>query len=328
MTSSRMKILVTGGSGFLGKHVLRRLIAEGHRATGLARSKESSLIIKELGADVLNGDIEYVARFKDLLGQFDVVVHCAAPVEFWGPWDKYEKGIINASVALANACTEQDVKRFIYISSESVLQGTESLLDIDENHPYPKEPNSYYGKSKMLTEKQLLEMNTSMEIIVLRPTFIWGPACPALSTIANKVNSGEFAWIDHGKTSFEAVHVENVSEAVALSITKGRDRQIYFVTDGEPSTVKDFFEDFFRATEIQIPSKSIPGFIAKPLAGAIEFLWLTLRLETSPPLTQFDLAFVSMPRRYKIERIKNDLGYRPVVSRNMGFQKLSSKTRY
>ena len=322
MTSTGMKILVTGGSGFLGKHVLRRLMAEGHLVTGLARSHESSSIINELGADVLDGDIKNVDRFENLLGQFDVVVHCAAPVEFWGPWEKYETDIVAASASLAKACAEKKVKRFICISSESVLQGTESLIDIDESHPYPKEPNSYYGKSKMLAEKQLLEMSASMEIVILRPTFIWGPDCPALSTITKKVNSGEFVWIDHGQASFEAVHVENVAEAITLSITKGRDRQIYFITDGEPSTIRDFFETFLKATGVQIPSKSIPRFLAEPLAAAIECLWVTFRVKTPPPLTRFDLAFVSMPRSYKIDRIKNDLGYRPIVTRKLGFQKL------
>lgn len=328
MTPSRKKVLVTGGSGFLGKHVIRRLVSEGHSVTGLARSSTSSSIIGELGADVLSGDIEYVDSFKNKLGQFDVVVHCAGPVEFWGPWEKYEKGIVTASLELARACTEQKVKRFIYVSSESVLQDKEKLLDIDENYPYPQEPNSYYGKSKMFAEQRLLEMNNGIEIIVLRPTFIWGPDCPALSTVTQKVNSGEFIWIDHGNVSFEAVHVENVSEAVALAITKGTDRQIYFVTDDEPSTVRNFFENFLKATGTPIPTKSIPGFLAMPLARAIECLWRTLRIKAPPPLTRFDLAFVNMSRRYKIDRIKNDLGYRPIVSRDMGFKQLSSKTRH
>lgn len=92
-------------------------------------------------------DIECVEKFTNMLRQFDVVVHCAAPVEFWGPWEKYEKGIIASSLELAKACNEQKVKRFIYISSESVLQDKEDLLDIDEDHPYSQEPNSFYGKS-------------------------------------------------------------------------------------------------------------------------------------------------------------------------------------
>ncbi|MGZ3771879.1 MAG: NAD-dependent epimerase/dehydratase family protein [Bdellovibrio sp.] len=167
-----MKIFITGGSGFLGKQVIKRLITEGHSVTALARSESSRKIVEQLGATAQSGDIHEIKSFFDVLKTFDIVIHAAAPVEFWGPWQKYQAGIIDSTLELANACAQQGVKRFIHISSESVLQDKEPLLNINEDYAYPDQPNSFYGKAKKIVEQKLLQLNCQMEIIILRPTFI------------------------------------------------------------------------------------------------------------------------------------------------------------
>ncbi len=204
-----------------------------------------------------------------------------------------------------------------------MLQDKDSLLDVDEALPYPQEPNSYYGKSKKIAEEFLLKHSGKMEIVILRPTFIWGPDCPAFSTISNKVKSGEFMWVDQGQASFEAVHVDNVAEAVRLSITRGSDRSVYLLTDGEDSTVRDFFENLFKALSLKSPRTSLPLWLVKPIATVVESLWKLLNLSTNPPITRFDLAFIAMQRKYKIDKIKKDLDYKPVMSRQKGFAELT-----
>lgn len=178
-------------------------------------------------------------------------------------------------------------------------------------------------EQKKIAEEFLLASNYSMEIIVIRPTFIWGSGSNAFTTIASKVKSGQFVWIDDGKASFEAVHVENVAEAILLSLTKGKDREIYFVTDDENSTVKEFFSKAFKSLHLPIPSKSLPSLIASPVACAVENVWRWTHIPSQPPLTRFDLSFVNMNRRYNIAKAKKDLGYRPVVSREKGFSSLT-----
>ncbi len=318
-----MKIFVTGGSGFLGKRVIKSLIHNGHVVFALARSPTSSKIVENLGATAIVGDLASATNLIDHLKNIEVVVHCAAPVEFWGAWETYQRGIIDATMALVKVCQDCGVRRFIHISSESVLQDKNSLFNVDENFPYPEEPNSFYGKSKKIAEERLLKHPGKMEIVILRPTFIWGPDCPAFSTISNKVKSGEFMWIDQGQSSFEAVHVDNVAEAIRLSITRGSDRSVYLLTDGEDSTVRGFFENIFKALSLKSPRVSLPLWLVKPIAATIEKIWKLLNLSTNPPITRFDLAFIAMPRKYKIDKITRDLNYKPVISRQTGFAELA-----
>lgn len=199
-----------------------------------------------------------------------------------------------------------------------------NLENIDENHLYPKTPNSYYGKAKKEAEEFLLKNKFNMEIIILRPTFIWGNGANAFATIAAKVKTGQFLWIDNGNANFEAVHVDNVAESVFLALTKGKNGEVYFITDDEPSTVKEFFSETFKALNLPIPAKSLATFIASPAACLIETAWRLTNISSPPPLTRFDLSFVNMPRRYNINKAKRELGYQPILSRDQGFSKIVS----
>lgn len=319
-----MKVFVTGGSGFLGQTVIRRLRAKGHSVLALARSPQAAQTVTAAGATAIAGDLFNPQSFSDALKSVEAVIHCAAPVKFWGEWSEFETGTLVATLNLARTASNCGVKRFVTISSESVLQDKGSLLDIDESFPYPKRPNSFYGRAKMLAEQALLAESFPMAVVILRPTFIWGPGSAGLATICEKAKGGQFVWVDHGRAEFEAVHVENIAEAACLAVTAGKDKGVYFITDGEPTTVREFFDSVFDARKIAKPTRSMPFWLARGLAIALESLWKFGRLRSAPPLTRFDLAFVSMPRRYDISKAKTELGYRPIVSRRDGFQALSS----
>ena len=182
--------------------------------------------------------------------------------------------------------------------------------------------NSFYGLAKKNAEIELLKSDSPMEIIILRPTFIWGPNSKSLDEILSKAKQGKFLWVDNGNSSFEAVHVNNVAEAVVLSLENGKSHSIYFVTDNEPITVKQFFTRYFSKMGVPIPKKSVPKFAANTLANLFEIAWKLLRLPSPPPLTRFDLSFVSMPRRYNIEKTIEELGYRPIINRENGFKNI------
>lgn len=304
-----MNVFVTGGSGFLGQVVVRRLRESGHHVRALARSRQAAEKLSAWGAEPVEGDLDHPERIP--LKGVDAVVHCAAPVEFWGPWRKFEKQIVQASVSLARAADRAGVKRFVHISSESVLQERGPLLDINEAHPYPLKANSVYGEAKRQAEVALLALPLQMELLILRPTFIYGPGCPALETILGKAKSGGFMWIDDGQSPFEAVHVENVADAILAALTKGEPRAIYNITDGERRTVREFFTNLFSVAGVPVPARSLPGWLASGLAGFVEAFWRLLRIETPPPLSRFELAFVAQPRRYDISRARAELGYQP-----------------
>lgn len=318
-----LKVFITGGSGFLGKHLINRLQKENFELFGLARSKNSASILKRLNVKPIIGSLENISDWKNNLKDMDVIIHLAAPVDFWGKWEKYQVGIVDATKNIYLAAEEYHIKKFIFISSESVLQAKKDLIDIDENEIYPKQPNSFYGKSKLLAEKFILAQNGNLKSIIIRPTFIWGKGVKALDTIIEKVKSKDFMWINNGKSWFEMVHVDNVAESIFLAIKNGNEKEIYFVTDDNPQSVKSFLTKLIKTQGVIPPNKNIPKSLAIVIAGLMEFGWKTLSLKSDPMLTKFDVAFVAMGRKYNISKIKSHLNYKPIISEEKGLELLT-----
>lgn len=315
-----MKIFITGSSGFLGRRVVTRLLKEGHQLTLLVRKPEQMKDNTPQITTVL-GDLDYIDRWSQSLANHDALIHLAAPVVFWGKWSLYKHAIVDATLALYRAANRHYIKRFVYISSEAVIQDDVPLLDIDETHPYIV-PNSFYGKSKQMAERLLLAENGETECIILRPTFVWGKGVPALKDIVDKVNSGQFMWIDKGQVVIELVHVDNVVEAIRLALTRGENKHIYYVTDDHPRTVREILTTLLATQGVTPPEKSIPNKLARTLAGTIEGVWRLLPIRMAPPISRFEWSFVGLPRRYNIGKIKKDLGYQPVTRWEQGVKEM------
>jgi 2-alkyl-3-oxoalkanoate reductase len=322
-----MNIFVTGGSGFLGQRLIARLRQEGHEVSALSRTPQSDSFLEALDAAPIRGSLTDIGRWQDALRGQEVVVHAASPIDVWGDWTAFERDITRASLDLYQAAAAQKVRRFIQISSESVLQGQGPLLDVAEAQPYPAEPNSFYGKAKMLVEKGLIDHDSGPECIILRPTFIWGHGGTQLDKLLEKVRRGQFIWIDHGNVTMEMVHVDNVVEAVCLALTQGRSGQVYWVTDGHPMPTRDFLGALIAARGVKVPDKSMPGSLARPVAAVVEALWRVFGIKSVPPLSRFQLDFIALPRRYDLTKSERDLGYRPVRTFNEGLAEMQQAGR-
>jgi nucleoside-diphosphate-sugar epimerase len=322
-----MKIFITGGSGFLGQRLITGLQQDGHTVTALSRSPQSDAKLNALGADTLRGALTDIDLWQRALKGQDIVVHAASPIEVWGDWKDFERDIVRASLDLYQAAARHQVKRFIQISSESVMQGDGPLLDVTEGHPYPVEPNSFYGKAKQQVELGLLAHNAGTECIILRPTFIWGQGGEQLDKVVDKVRSGQFMWIDHGEVPMEMVHVDNVVEAIRLALTHGHSGQVYWVTDDRPLSAREFLGALLRARGVEAPDKSMPGRLARPVAAGVEAVWRLLRLQSVPPLSRFQLDFIALPRRYDLGKSKRELGYKPVRTFEQGLAEMQNGSR-
>ncbi|MCL6260914.1 NAD(P)-dependent oxidoreductase [Aquiflexum sp. TKW24L] len=305
------KVFVTGGTGFLGRHLIERLVSEGNQVLALTRTKNSLI---NLPIHEVVGSFNDIQKWENELSECDVLIHCAARVEFWGAWQDFFKDNTLATLELLKSAEKHNVKRFIYISSESVLQDKKDLFDIDESYPYPKEPSSNYGKSKMLAEQGIISFNGNIQKIILRPTFIYGKGVNAIETLKEKVKTGTFSWIDKGDIWMEMVYVKNVVEAITKAFENGKNNGIYNITDHSKLKAIEFLSDLMATENVSISKKNTPSFIAKPAASIVEIIWKVFGNNSYPPLTRFDLSFIAMNRQYKTEKAINELNYKPIYS--------------
>lgn len=322
-----MRIFITGATGFLGSATTRRLVHAGHEVWALARSTQGEDFIRSIGATPVRGALPDVSDFATLLKNMEVVIHCAAPVVFWGPWSIFNEGIVQATNNLAQQSSRAGVRRFIYVSSEAVLQDARSLDGVDEKLPPAQRPNSLYGRAKKLAEQDLISQSSldpqGMELIILRPTFIWGPGASAIDVLADAAQKGVFRWPRGGQHAFEAIHVDNVAYAIEQALIEGKNGGIYLITDAEKESLREFVGKLLTAAGAPVPQGNIPFQLLK-FAGLIsELTWNLLHLPGKPPLTRFDAAFIAQPRRYITAAAQAVLRYQPPKGRAAGLEELA-----
>ena len=287
------RIFITGASGFVGGAATRHFVSQGHDVRAMSRSEKSDAAVQALGAAAIRCDLQNVAAAN--IDNAEAVVHCAAFVEQWGPKDAWKRFNVDGTARMLAAAKAAGVKRFIHISTESVLWRGHSLRNVDES--YPLAPNSPYpyAATKAQAEQLVKAANApGFETIILRPRFIWGPGDTTLMpTIEAMAKSGGWMWVNHGKAMTSTTHIANLIHAIALALSKGQSGEAYFILDDGARSMHDMISGMAAARGITLPEKSIPAWVADAMGGTCEALWGTFGLKGDPPLTRFSAMILS-----------------------------------
>jgi len=316
-----MRIFVTGGSGFVGGAAIKHLVAQGHTVRAMSRSEKSDTVISALGATPVRCDLEDVTAAH--VGEIEAIVHCAAFVEQWGPVEAWKRFNIDGTDRMLKASRGAGAKRFIHISTESVLWRGQHLRGVDET--YPRAPNSPYPYSwtKARAEELVEQANTpEFQTIILRPRFIWGPGdTTLLPTIEHMTKTGQWMWINNGQAKTSTTHIANLVHAIELALTKGNGGQAYFVLDDGVRTMKEMISGIAATRGITLPDKSVPSWLADTLAGVMEGAWRTFNLK-GEPLTRFGAMIMSRDSVLIDAKARREMGYAPVISVEEGLRQL------
>ncbi|WCL48661.1 NAD-dependent epimerase/dehydratase family protein [Leptospira sp. GIMC2001] len=318
-----MNIFITGASGFIGGAIAAKL-RENHNLLAMSRSEKTDLAIKELGAEPIRSELGEV-KAEHLHG-VDVIIHSAAFVSPWGKKEEYRKITIDGTAQLLKVAKEAGVKRFIHISSEAALFAGQDMLDIDETYNYPKKHKFLYPWSKAESEKLVRDANQTgkFETIVLRPRLVWGPGDQTvLPALVEMVNKGQFAWMDEGRYETSTTHIQNFVHAVKLALTAGRPGEVYFITDGEKTSFREFLTKLLATRNIVPPSKSIPSWFARTLAFLLEGVYKIFFIRKEPPLTRFAANIMSAHCTIRIDKARLELNYSPQINIDQGLKALS-----
>lgn len=315
---------VTGGSGFIGGRLIERLRADGHRVRAIARSDEAAERIRARGGEPVLGDLTNVDAMREAAQGCDLAFHAAAALGDWGRREDFERGNIEGTANVLRACAESGVRRFVHVGTEAALLAGEPLRDVDETAPLRPDSPALYSSTKARAEQLVLDANrTGFETVVVRPRFVWGPGdATLLPTMVELVRSGRFAWIGGGRHQTSTTHVDNVVEGLVLAASRGTAGNAYFVTDGDPVVFREFVSDLLLTQGVAPPARSIPTSVAHALALSGEAAWRALPLRGRPPLTRLAHWVSSQECTIKIDKARQQLGYRPVRTIPDGLQEL------
>lgn len=342
-----MHIFVTGASGFIGQATVRHLAGLGHQVSAMSRSAASDATVSAAGAHPVRCALGAVA-VEHLRGH-QAVVHAAAFAKQWGSRSQFWQANVEGTQQLLDVARQAGVARFIHLGTEAALFDGGPLRDIDETHPYPHHSPYLYSESKGEAERRVLAAPPSAHggsgpkpgaatantpasptaapewvAISLRPRLVWGPGDQTvLPVIVEMVRKGRFAWIDQGRAQTSTTHIDNIVHAINLALTNGRSGQAYFIADEGTTTLRDFFTALLATQGLTPPDKSIPAWVGRWSASVLEALWRLLRIESDPPLTRLAAAMLANDCTVRTGKARDELGYRPVISRDEGLRQLA-----
>jgi len=316
-----MQIFITGVSGFVGGAIARRW-KDKHSVFALARSSESRAKVEAAGVKPIMADLQSLTA--DQLKGMDVVLHAAARAEDWGTRAEFFAANVEGTQNLLRAAREAGVKRFIFVGTEASFFTGSDMTDIDETTPYPTQHRFLYSETKALAEKMVLDAaSENFFTISIRPRFVWGPGDNSvLPTLLAMVEKGQFMWVGGGDYRTDTTYIDNLTHALDLALTEGRNGRAYFVSDGQTQNLKQFLTRLAATHNVQLPEKNIGRVLARSLSVVVEGVWNLLRLKTKPPMTKFAIYMLSSHCTVDIARAREELGYTPEVSVEVGLERL------
>ena len=322
-----MKVLVTGGGGFLGGAIVRRLVARGHEVRSFSRGRYPEL--EALGVEHARGDLGDRAAVIAAAAGCDAIVHTAAKAGVWGAYDEYLRANVIGTENVLAACRAGAVPRLVYTSTPSVVHQGGDIEDGDESLPYATHPSTAYQATKITAERMVLAASSdALSVVALRPHLVWGPGDPHLvPRIVARGRRGRIALPGGGAQRVDTTYVDNAADAHVAALERlgpgapchGR---AYFVTNGEPRPLRDIVLGVLRASGIDAKVVPIPRSVAHAAGAALEAAFGLARSEREPPLTRFVAEQLSTAHHFDITAARRDLGWSPSVSIDEGLARL------
>lgn len=321
-----MKILVTGATGFLGRHVCEELMVQGHNVFGLGRNIEIGAKLKEKGVNFVAGNLEDSKLIQSLVSNVNAVIHCGSLSAAWGKYRDFYSANVIGTKNIVNACLQHNVYKLIHISSSSVYFDNCNKVNIIETTTLPQKAHNNYIATKVLAEKVVENgISNGLRAIILRPRGIFGPYdCSIFPTIIAAAKTGSFPLINNGKALVDLTYVENVVQAItcALHASSKYNGSVYNITNGESKTISELLNLLFCSINLKAKHKSIPYKIAYYTAHFLELI-STLKYwsNTPPKYTRYTIGLLTFDQTLDISKARNELGYSPEISIPEGIQK-------
>lgn len=316
------RAFVTGGSGYVGRNLIRALVAQDVQVHALARSPASADTVAALGATPVHGDLHDVAAMTQGMTGCEVVFHAAAMAEEWGTLQAFRHVNVQGTACVLDAVHAAQVPRLVHVSSEAVLCDGSVIHDADETWPLPDRNVGGYPTSKAEAERLLLAQ-ARCTLVIVRPRFIWGRDDSTVwPRIEDAARAGRFRWVHGGGYPSSSCHVANCVHGLILAATRGRDRGVYFVTDGPARSIRETLEAMAAARGVDLGTRSMSRRFARAAAAVFELLWTWLPLSGEPPLTRQMVLLAGQEVTVRDDAARRELGYEPVVGWAQGLEEL------
>jgi nucleoside-diphosphate-sugar epimerase len=314
MNTSIQSILVTGATGFIGQHLINRLLQKNIKVRAFDLPNAPFPREWQGHVEIVMGDIRDAQAVEEAARGVECIIHLAAIAIDWGADELHRTVTVEGTRNIMLAAAHHRAR--VILTSSIAVYGTR-LQDsvLSEDLPWGT-PAGIYGHSKQQQEllaRDLARQHT-IELVVLRCGNVYGPHSPQwVDGVLHELRRRTPALVNGGNFDAGLLYVGNLLEALLLAATQPQaPGGIYNIADGFGITWRRYFNDLARISGTPRP-QPIPRVAARILAGIMEPLWHGLRIRSRPPLTYETYNLVGFPLNFPIARARAQLGYNPVV---------------
>ena len=324
-----MRVLVTGGGGFLGGAVVRALLDRGDDVVSVARGDYPAL--RALGVRTVRGDLAARGVARTAAQGCDAVVHVAAKAGIWGAVADYERSNVDATREVVAACQAHGIDRLVLTSTPSVVHAGGDIAGGDERLPYAAHLRDPYPRTKAVAERLVLAAaDERLGTVALRPHLVWGPGDTQLvPRILDRARRGRLRFVGGGAAVIDTTYVDDAVTAHLCALDRvapgaACSGRAYFVSSGEPRPVRDVVHAILAAGGADREVGSVPLPVAVAAGALAEGLWRLLGRRDEPPMTRFLARQLATSHWFDISAARRDLGWAPAVGLDEGFRRLAT----
>jgi UDP-glucose 4-epimerase len=317
--SNTNKFLVTGGTGFIGKNLVKQLIQEGNYCKCLVRKNSAVNEIRSLGADLAYGDILKPDTLNAIVQDVKVVFHLAAQVGKWGiSEDEFYTINVQGTRNLLEASLRAGVKQFIFCSTPGV-QG-KGYPQAQEKLPY--NPPYVYERTKSKAEELVLEFfqKKFFPVTIVRPDFVYGPGDLRRLPLYRSIRDKKFYLVGNGKSVLHPTYIDDVIQGFKLLIDNPEAvGEIFNVAGPCPISVKEYVNTIAQVLNVKSSRLKIPKSFAMTAACFCEAVSSFSGKE--PFISRSKIEFLTKSHGSDISKARSKIGYEPKFELQEGMQR-------
>ena len=340
-----MRILVTGASSLIGRHVVELLLKRGDTVTVMQRKPAAIDGVREVLFDlaaepythdlqnvkeplVSNDDaIDVADELVTAMTDQDAVIHLAAKVGVAGRFEAYAAININGTRQMIKAALHCKVSRFVHISSPSVSHAGKSLIGAPAGSADPDNVRGHYARTKALGEQIALAANCEeLQVLSLRPHLVWGPGDTQLvQRIIDRARAGRLQLVGSGQAFIDTTYIDNAAAAIVAGVDNIQRAagHALVISNGQPRTVNEIIRRMLQAGGVTTSLRHVPVPVALAAGSLIEKVWDAMNKQTDPPMTRFLAEQLATAHWFDQRKTRQLLDWAPVIGIEEGFELLA-----
>jgi nucleoside-diphosphate-sugar epimerase len=316
-----MKYLITGSTGFIGPNLVKKLITDGHTCRCLVRNSSNVEVLKELGAELVEGDITRAETLKAIAKDMDRVLHLATlghMSNFSVTESMFEEINVQGALNIMKEALKARVPRVVHCSTVAAMGICPDIPATEESSCNPHHP---YGRSKLKAERKILKMieKNKLPAVIVRFSMVYGPGdARDILKLTRLTKKGLFPKIGNRPKLTPLIHVDDAVEGLLLAAENGRIGQVYLLTNPESLPFDNIRKILQQALVIKRFPLYVPEWTALAVASLSEKIFPVIG--KVPPVSRKNIESTLADRVFSIEKAKRELGFHPQVNPEIGLR--------